>query len=214
MAQRNAYLTPETLSGDLVCYPLNIPGHLLRYVIGALAELAVPENWEQFGAVTEEDASEYFLDWLFELQTGNCMVDLPTIHLVRTANVSTNSGQLRTIEGTGANNYPDYFTVSFGEVGLLKAGRYLVTAGCNFAHNVTGYRILRVWETVAGRNVAYDVRPAMTISGVTTTFVVSAIDTLSVGSIVRAEVLQNSGTSVNLVAGGNLLHLAVTYLSA
>jgi len=52
---RGKYLTPETLSGAVVCRPLFVPVELLPHVSGALEVLAFAYNWEEHGAIGIDD---------------------------------------------------------------------------------------------------------------------------------------------------------------
>ena len=62
------YLTPESLPADTVVRQLSIPQDLafLGAVTGALLELTFPENWEQHGAVTPEEAAAAMNDMLHD----------------------------------------------------------------------------------------------------------------------------------------------------
>lgn len=75
---KHAWLTPESLPPTNVCRRLSIPDTLLfrAAVNGALLELSKAENWEQFGAVTPEEAAAAALEMLYEFdeKNGYCMI--------------------------------------------------------------------------------------------------------------------------------------------
>lgn len=59
--RKRAFLTPDDLNeDDLVCLRVTVPSHLSRYIRGALEPLGEVYRWEQVGAVTPDDAAEYF----------------------------------------------------------------------------------------------------------------------------------------------------------
>lgn len=61
------YLTPDTLPTAYVCRVLTIPNEidLIIAVNGQINELTKPENWEQFGTITPEEAAAAMNDmWL------------------------------------------------------------------------------------------------------------------------------------------------------
>lgn len=58
MVRRKAFLTPDATTGDNICRPLSIPLPLLPSFGGALAALTETQQWEQFGAVTPQEAAE------------------------------------------------------------------------------------------------------------------------------------------------------------
>lgn len=72
------YLTPDTLPADTICRVLFIPNSLdwLAQVTGALQELTFPYNWEQFGAVSVDDAVQAMSTMfdLFCFNEGVCRV--------------------------------------------------------------------------------------------------------------------------------------------
>lgn len=58
---KHGWLTPETLAGDEICRPLFLPANdeVLALVGGALSELTKPYNYEQNGAITPAEISEF-----------------------------------------------------------------------------------------------------------------------------------------------------------
>jgi len=72
------YLTPNTLPADTICRVLFIPNSLewLAQVTGALQELTFLNNWEAYGAVTPEQATEAMTTMfdLFCFNQGVCRV--------------------------------------------------------------------------------------------------------------------------------------------
>lgn len=69
------YLTPEEIPEDGICRPLTIPASTdwLAIVSGALTELTKPYNWEQFGAVTVDEAVERMQQLVDEYYAGDCV---------------------------------------------------------------------------------------------------------------------------------------------
>ncbi len=73
------YHTPETTPAEFLCRRLRIPkdiGYIMA-VNGALAELTKAYNWEQFGAVTPEDAASAMLDMLLDTFDSECPDETP-----------------------------------------------------------------------------------------------------------------------------------------
>lgn len=72
------YLTPDTLPADTICRVLFIPNSLdwLAQVTGALQELTFPYNWEQYGAVTADQAVQAMTTMfdMFCFDQGVCRV--------------------------------------------------------------------------------------------------------------------------------------------
>lgn len=68
------YLTPDEIPEEGVCRPLLIPDDTawLALVSGALTELTQPYNWEQFGAVTVEQAVERMQAMVDAYYAGAC----------------------------------------------------------------------------------------------------------------------------------------------
>ncbi len=75
---RDKWLTPETLPADTLCRVLIVPNGMdwLAIVAGALNELCFAYNWEQFGAVTPDQAAAAMVDMFdaFSLNQGVCRV--------------------------------------------------------------------------------------------------------------------------------------------
>lgn len=70
------YLTPDSVPEDGVCRPLFIPNSSdwLAIVSGAITELVKTWNWEQFGAVTVEEAVAAMQDMVDQYYAGgSCM---------------------------------------------------------------------------------------------------------------------------------------------
>jgi len=72
------YATPETLPTDTICRVLFIPNDELLFgaVRGAIETLTVPENWEQLGAITPDEAAAAMVDMFdrFCFNQGACRV--------------------------------------------------------------------------------------------------------------------------------------------
>lgn len=58
------YLTPDNAPSTLRGIVVYIPDddEFVSHLLGALAELAAPENWELSGAVTEQQTAELWRD--------------------------------------------------------------------------------------------------------------------------------------------------------
>lgn len=192
-----AFLTPDTLEGALECSGLDIPAHLFRYVVGALAELTVARNWELHGTVTPEEAADYFNELLLSTQWGLCT--MPAMHeriLVTNLSVEHNTTTLVQM-GVGSL---DTEYLSYDE-GIITAGVNLwvvVTAVADFAANTTGVRRLII------RRDSTDVaKVQLPPAGAGVTGVpVSWSGALQAGETLRYYVLQTSGGSLNLNGQG------------
>lgn len=73
---RRAYLTPDIdAAHPAVCRVLRIPPHYLPAVSGALGELALSYNWEEYGDITPEQAATDMLDLLISYyESEGCMI--------------------------------------------------------------------------------------------------------------------------------------------
>lgn len=69
---RGAYLTPEALSGAVVCRPLLIPVELLSAFNGALEELTKSYNWQELGAMTPVEAADAAREIIDRYYIDNC----------------------------------------------------------------------------------------------------------------------------------------------
>jgi len=74
---RNAWLTPDSIPSQTVCRTLTMPADyagIVACISGALYSLTLPENWEQFGAVTPQEMADamltMYLAW--SSQPGEC----------------------------------------------------------------------------------------------------------------------------------------------
>jgi microcystin-dependent protein len=63
-------------SGDVFCRQLRIPNDLafIQAVNGALMDLTQPENWEQFGIVTPEEAAAAMFEMYLAYLDSTCMI--------------------------------------------------------------------------------------------------------------------------------------------
>lgn len=68
------YLTPETLPTTTCDRTISIPNDptLLAAVNAALYSLTLPENWEQYGAITPEQAAEAMQDAFLAYLGSDC----------------------------------------------------------------------------------------------------------------------------------------------
>lgn len=67
MKTRRAWLTPDAGNeGAIISRPLFIPLPLLPMVAGAIAELTRPENWQKFGSMSPERATELMSEMLYQ----------------------------------------------------------------------------------------------------------------------------------------------------
>ncbi len=72
----NAWLTPDSAPAATRCRRILIPDDpaWLALVSGALVELTKPENWEQFGTVTPEEAADRAQVMFLEYLDAECMI--------------------------------------------------------------------------------------------------------------------------------------------
>jgi microcystin-dependent protein len=73
--RKNAWLTPNTIPDTRQCRVLSIPDSddWVAIVTGALLSLAEERNWEEFGAVSVEDAASAMWGMFDEFSAGGCM---------------------------------------------------------------------------------------------------------------------------------------------
>lgn len=199
---RQAFLTPDSLEGTEYCFPLTIPGTLFRYVAGALAELTSVNNWEQLGAVTPEDAADYFNELLMAFQSGDCNLITGHLEARADANVSIphNVEKLNVWSSstrTTAMFAMDLFT---GTVTMLKDARIQLSVLWNWQNVAGGDREIRIrfngaWEwldrCVSTGNFGQSNSLSMNRE-------VSEGDTITVGAY------QNSGSVVSLVVASQI----------
>ena len=82
------------------------------------------------------------------------------------------------------------------------AGKYMIIANFELAHDITGVRISRLLldNVTIIANVAFN---AITATGVGTRVQVSTIYDLAVNQYVEVDIYQDSGVSLNVIAGPN-----------
>jgi len=76
MSSVYAWLTPDSAPADAKCWRVFVPGGEKWEAAfrGALALLAMSENWEQFGSLTPEEAAQYFVETnFFTYEMEPCM---------------------------------------------------------------------------------------------------------------------------------------------
>lgn len=80
------YLTPSSTPADTVCRRLYIPNspEWLAVVNGAISELMKPYRWEQFGAVSPEEAAERMQQMYLEYVRTDCLIGLITPYITAT----------------------------------------------------------------------------------------------------------------------------------
>jgi len=134
-------LTPDTLAGSVSAL-ITIPDDLAlkAAVIGALAELGVVYNWEQFGAQTPEDTAQKFVDLVSDIEwgyippTGGIMPGLhEVVSLYDTGFSDIITVPFETVV-TDPGNWWDSVSNSFIVPG---DGVYLVTANVAITSNAT-----------------------------------------------------------------------------
>jgi microcystin-dependent protein len=120
------YLTPDTIPLDRKCRRIRIPNdiNILGAVTGALHELCLARNWEEFGAVTPEEISQAMLEMLSDLTEDNaCMIGaiFPFIRNALPDNwlLCDGSGYLRV-------DYPELYALLVG-FGLVTGADTFVT---------------------------------------------------------------------------------------
>lgn len=72
---RNGWLTPDSIPAERLCRVLRIPlefEYIIPAVMGALYDLTLPENWEQFGTVTPQQMAQAMLQMYFDIQNVDC----------------------------------------------------------------------------------------------------------------------------------------------
>lgn len=103
------YLTPDSIPEDDDCRPLFIPAssEWLALVSGALTELTLPYNWEQFGALTVQETVDRFqvmINQYYADACGGC--ELPDGEPIMRLNEDGTFSQL--IEGEWSDPAGDY----------------------------------------------------------------------------------------------------------
>lgn len=196
---RRAFLTPDTLAGDPVCFPLYIPGHLFHYVVGALGELTEAYNWESFGSVTTVAAAQFFDEALLALVSNDC----PGGEEVFSRYGERSSDQTAIANNTNVPILWDfstgstaYFTINLttGVISILQPGRYICTFNVTFAANSTGVRRLRaIWD-----NNESAVQQQATTVGVTAMDHTFPIYIPSGTADLTLQAFQNSGGTLDL----------------
>lgn len=93
---RHAWLTPDSIPDDKLCRLLRIPNdiNIRGAVSGALLDLTLERNWEQFGDVTPEDMASAMLTMLENFwvsETDGCM-DLSIATCTHSVSQNTNGG--------------------------------------------------------------------------------------------------------------------------
>lgn len=193
------YLTPNSLQGDLVCFPLFMPGHLFHYVVGALGELTLSHNWELFGTITPNEAAEYFDERLLAFVSTTCedSLSMPSIVGLRDTDQANIPNNVDTpILWTQASATTAFFSANLttGVITIHEPGKYVATFSAVFAANATGVRRLRATWTGQAATAQLATTPvgAMAMSHA------FAFRLASAGDDIVFNVLQNSGGNLNL----------------
>lgn len=86
-----AWLTPDTLPVARVCRVISIPDDpfFIFAVNGALLNLTFPTSWEDFGAVSSEDAAEAMTDMWYEYAESVCSGGGDMEHIARLDGVAS-----------------------------------------------------------------------------------------------------------------------------
>lgn len=198
---RLAFLTPDNLSGDQGCFPLYIPGHLLHYAIGALAELTSPGNWEKFGDVEPLQAAEYFDERLLAFVSTPCPEStLPTPYITGRLDddIELTTGVFTTLPWTSVSKVDAYFDVDIGtgEITIIEPGNYAVSIFLPFEPTTLGIRRIRaVWDQ---GSIIHSKAPAG--GDVTTINLSFGLRLVTGNQTLHFEAYQNSGSTRDVLA--------------
>lgn len=136
MPSRKAWITPEEIPTDNLCRVLHIPNDEIFYanVVGALLPLCYPDNWEQIGMVTPEEAAEAaktMFDDFVQSECSNLQIDTLVYQLAQntnggsiTANTATRA-HLNAFIGTSTGNVT---IPGADDILVIQPGHYMVVA--------------------------------------------------------------------------------------
>lgn len=208
---KNAFLTPDSLQGQQICFEFGVSAGLFRFIAGALAELTSPANWEMHGAVTPDEAAEFFANLLYGLESKDCTPVPPsTAVLKRTSGVFIQNNSLTTmIFHTWTTNDPETFDVGNAQIECLKAGWYTATFDCYFSNAVAGSRVAGIWNVQ--ENVWSALSQYHTGGTAAASMPVTALLHLDAGDTLQAKLLQITGGDLFIGVGTFLPRLEVIY---
>lgn len=121
------YLTPDTVPGTVTCRGLFIPNDeaYLAIVRGALQNLTFPENWDKFGALSQQEAANAFIDMFdrFCLEKDTCRM---IGEIVTFAGADSPKPTWLVCDGSEVliASYPDLYTVIGDTYGAASADHF------------------------------------------------------------------------------------------
>ena len=155
------------------------------------------DNWEEHGAVTPEEAAEYFDEWVYNLLDQGCPMPVARLEARADANVSIAHNTEKQNVWSSASRTADMFDINLttGVVTVLKDARIQLSVLWNWQNVAGGDREIRVriagaWVWLDRAASAGNFAQSNSLSMHTD---VLANDTIVVGAY------QNSGTAVNLI---------------
>lgn len=196
-----AYLTPESLEGSETCLKLTLNTTLFRYVLGALYDLTIPSHWELHGAVTPEEASQYFAEMIIGAQSEDCQqMEHRWVRAYRTTDITLPHNTQVPIEWTHVNGSEGQFGFSALTPTLLFPpfpGKYFAFAQVVWEANSTGIRRLRILMdgTVVGAS-----QWAATPVGASSYTTVALLNVSTAGHEVSLQAFQNTGGDLDVHA--------------
>lgn len=206
------FLTPDSIETLTNCFPLTVSQGLMRYIHGAMGELAESRNWELHGAVTPEDIAEYFKEILAELGTTECEeTEMLTITLTRPSSQLIPFNTLMppswtVIENDGGFAYDAQtkdFTVLLNGWYLLQASAYWQSA--NAGARACGIQNASDQIWIALEQITQSGAGVMSHS-------ISRTVYLESGTIVKMLVLNTTTNGVTMGAGSYITRFTGTFL--
>lgn len=196
---RNAFLTPETLTGDPLCYQLSLPVRLFEFILGALLPLGDVDNWEQEGSVTPFEAADYFNELLYNLLSKGCPA-MQRAKVYKDADFTLSHNVAVDIPWSDAE-YDTGFTFEEGEINLYapETGGYAVNAEVQFgANSAAGIRQIQIMVGGVVRSIK-----RVNSLGAIEIFQLSWQGEISLGTSIRLRVFQTSAGSASLAVSAS-----------
>ena len=209
----NAFLTPDALSGDGQCKTITLPIHLWRYVHGALEQLGNEYRWEQHGAVTPFEASQYFLQVTSDFVANECVppMTIKTCYLSRNTNQFISNATNTKISYTVRTFDADTFAWDNANqaIELLKDGVYHLQAHAYYASQAAGSYVLGIMNLAMSTyySLAQSYTPIASSQG----FAIGTIRTFPAGTKIVGTTVQNTGAQRQIGAATYHTALNISY---
>ena len=206
------YLTPDSIETLTNCFPLTVSQGLMRYIHGAMGELAESRNWELHGAVTPDEIAEYFQEILAGLGATECEESqMLTITLTRPTTQTIPQSTITLPTWTSIENDGGFaYDAQTKDITVLLNGWYRFQASVYWNTAAAGDRLAWIENITDAVIVAHDRKH----QGVTTStsHSLSRVVYMESGTIVALKVFNTTVNGVNIGIGAYATKFTATFL--